>query len=483
MPRTARHVLPDAEQLAVTWGVPDDFGGMTSALLQRSAAFAAAGRPVRVLTFDDRLDTAALSERMRASGQLAEGVSIEHLWDWLGAHPLEAGAGADRVFTPLTEGEEDRHDGVVRRRTRRADDGAVLQVDRYRADGSLLASDRRDVLERGVPGGRAVVVCDGEGRPVRGWGSVWALYRHWFDALIGERRAVLVVDSKTSARFVRGYRRPNVATVHVVHSSHRGSDGVFKASRREVLEHADDFDGLVVLTDRQRRDLEHDLTVPARVDVVPNARDLDALIAAPLDRPRGSGVMLASLTGRKRVPHAVRAVARAATAVRLDLYGDGDRREEVEQAVAGERAEGRVALLGHRAGAAAAFARGDFSLLTSTAEGAPLVLVESMAAGCIPIAYDIEYGPSDMIRDGVDGYVVPAGDIAALSERIDRLQRLTDEQVLAMRQRAREASLGYTDAAVTERWAAVLAGVAGSKGWPAGTPGLARRALRALRGR
>lgn len=483
MPRTARHALPDAEQLAVTWGVPDDFGGMTSALLQRSAAFAAAGRPVRVLTFDDRLDTAALSERMRANGQLAEGVIVEHLWDWLGAHPLAPGAGADRVFTPLTEGEEDRHDGVVRRRTRRADDGAVLQVDRYRADGSLLASDRRDVLERGVPGGRAVVVCDGEGRPVRGWGSVWALYRHWFDALIGERRAVLVVDSKTSARFVRGYRRPNVATVHVVHSSHRGADGGFKASRREVLEHADDFDGLVVLTDRQRRDLEHDLTVPARVDVVPNARDLEALIAAPLDRPRGNGVMLASLTGRKRVPHAVRAVARTETAVRLDLYGDGDRRDEVEQAIADERAEDRVMLLGHRPGAAAAFAGGDFSLLTSTAEGAPLVLVESLAAGCIPIAYDIEYGPSDMIRDGVDGYVVPAGDTAALSERIDRLQRLPDAEVLAMRGRAREAALGYTDAAVTERWAAVLAGIAESKGWSAGTPGLARRALRALRRR
>lgn len=475
--------LPDAEQFAVTWGIPDDFGGMTSALLQRSAAFAAAGRPVTVLTFDDRLDTTALVERMRSAGLLAPGVAVAHLWDWLAAHPVAAGAGADRVFTPLGEGEDERHDGVLRRRTRRGADGSVLQVDRYRPDGSLLVSDRRDVTQPGVLGGRSVVLCDTQGSPVRGWGSVWALYRFWLDALTGQRRAVLIVDSKTSARFVRGYRRSHALTVHLVHSSHRGADGAFKASRRDVLEHADEYDGIVVLTERQRRELEHDLTVGAHVAVVPNARDLGDLIAAPLDRARGRGVMLASLTGRKRVPHAVAAVARASRPVRLDVYGDGDRRGEVEASIAAEGAAERVVLHGHRRGASGAFRDGDFSLLTSTAEGAPLVLVESMAAGCIPIAYDIEYGPSDMIRDGVDGYVVPAGDVAALAERIDRLQDLPEDALRAMRASAREASLGYTDEAVTQRWSQVLAEAAARKGWATEERGAVERAIGGLRRR
>ncbi|GMA27354.1 glycosyltransferase [Arenivirga flava] len=456
---------------------------MTSALLQRSAAFAAAGWPVTVLTFDDRLDTAAVVERMRASGALAPGVAVTQLWDWLAAHPVTAGAGADRLFTPLGDGEDEHHEGVLRRRTRRGPDGTVLQVDRYRPDGSLLVSDRRDVTEPGVLGGRSVVLCDAHGEPVRGWGSVWALYRFWLDALTDRRRAVLIVDSKTSARFVRGYRRAHALTVHLVHSSHRGADGAFKASRREVLEHADQYDAVVVLTERQRRDLEHDLTVRAHVAVVPNARELDELIAAPIDRPRGRGVMLASLTGRKRVPHAVSAVARASHAVRLDVYGDGDRRGEVEAAVAAEGAAERVVLHGHRSGASGAFRDGDFSLLTSTAEGAPLVLVESMAAGCIPIAYDIEYGPSDMIRDGVDGYVVPAGDVAALAERIDRLQELPEDAVRAMRASAREASLGYTDEAVTQRWSQVLEAAAARKGWRAEHRGPVERVLGGLRRR
>ncbi|WP_200914854.1 glycosyltransferase [Arthrobacter sp. Leaf234] len=44
-----------------------------------------------------------------------------------------------------------------------------------------------------------------------------------------------------------------------------------------------------------------------------------------------------------------------------------------------------------------------FTLLTSTTEGLPLVLLEAMSGGCLPIAYDIPYGPADLIEDA--GYV------------------------------------------------------------------------------
>ena len=57
---------------AVTWGLPDDFGGMTSVVLRRSAGFAAAGAPVTVLTFDDRLDTEAAVTALRRRGVIAD---------------------------------------------------------------------------------------------------------------------------------------------------------------------------------------------------------------------------------------------------------------------------------------------------------------------------------------------------------------------------------------------------------------------------
>lgn len=78
--------FPDGRLLTVTWGVPDQFGGMTSALLHRSRAFVRiAGRPVDVLTFDVRPDTAAVHDRLEQSGELVPGMRLRNLYEDLRA--------------------------------------------------------------------------------------------------------------------------------------------------------------------------------------------------------------------------------------------------------------------------------------------------------------------------------------------------------------------------------------------------------------
>ena len=473
MPRLAPTPSP-LRHFAVTWGLPDDFGGMTRVVLRRSAGFAAAGSPVTVLTFDDRLDTASTVAELRRRGVIAPGVEVLHLWDWLASHPLRTVDGVDeRAFSPLPASADEggrvteiAHAGVVRRRERRSPTGEVLQVDRYRPDGSLLVSDLRDAHGGAHPGGRSVVVCDADGTPVRGFTSIWGLYRHWLDLLTEKKRSVVIVDSKTAARFVRGYKRKHVATVHVVHSSHRAGDGEpgqpLKPSRREVLERAEEFDAVVVLTERQRADLADDLGPAATIAVVPNAGSFDDLLSAPLGRPADRGVMLASLTSRKRVDDAVGAAT--AAGVRLDVFGEGPERHALQQQILRTGAD--TSLRGHSPDASLAFRDGSFSLLTSTAEGAPLVLVESMAAGCIPIAYDIRYGPRDIIRHGVNGFVVPPGDTEAMAQRIRQVVDMTEHARRRMRRSARRSASRFSQSRVTDQWAVLFADIS-SRRWPA----------------
>src|SRR5690606_32882648 len=137
---------------------------------------------------------------------------------------------------------EERRDGaVLLREVRSQDGGTVLQTDRFRSDGTLLVTDRKD-----AEGARSVVLYDAAGRAVRSWGSVWGIYRYWLDQLIDFQESYLIVDSKTAARFVHTYRRPNVVTMHVVHGSHRAADGTApRASRSAVLDHLDDYDSVV----------------------------------------------------------------------------------------------------------------------------------------------------------------------------------------------------------------------------------------------
>ncbi|MFC4494838.1 glycosyltransferase [Streptomyces ovatisporus] len=465
-----RKRLPNGRQFALTWGIRDDFGGMTSAMLHRSRALVRlGGRPVDVLTFDARPDYPALGDRLREAGELTAGMRLFNLYDWFreyGTPPDTAGTPflRDHAFTPLDAG--GAHGSALRgrrvmHRTRRADDGTVLQTDHYREDGSLLLSDRRDTRTRGQLGGRSVVLCDGAGRPVRAWGSIWSFYRLWLDLVRNREPSFLVVDSKPVARFMLTYRRRRAVTLHVVHNSHLNGverpSGRIKESRRPVFEHLDRFDAVVLLTPRQKADVEALLGPSPNLCTVPNSRDLAPRRRSRRERPRGRGVVIASLTPRKRVDHAVRAVAvaaeRAGGGVTLDVFGSGGERGALRKLVGRLEAADRVRLLGHRPDAREQLAAASFVLLTGRTEGFPLVLIEAMSAGCLPVAYDVPYGPADVITHGRNGFLVEQGNIGELTDTVVRLSRLPAREIARMRGEARRTARRYSDAAVTRVWA------------------------------
>lgn len=451
--------FPEGRQFTLTWSIPDDFGGMTSALLHRSAAFVSlAGRPVDILTFDARPDYPAVERALRERGELVDGTTLTNLWDWFRENDLPADAagaldlhkhpftplGADAAFVSAWRGDRELSRA-------RADGATTLQVDYYREDGTLLASDRRDTHELGVIGGRALVLCDRTGTPVRSFGSAWAFYRFWLDLLRENEPSFMIVDSKPVAAFMATYRRKHAVVLHVVHGTHLTGDRL-SDSRRPVFENLGAYDSVVLLTQRQRSDVERLLGKRANLAVIGNGRALSA-VGEPQPRDPGAGIMLASLTARKRVDHAVRAVAVAAAGhpgVRLDVYGDGPERERVAGVIA--ELDAPVRLRGHVPDARELLGGASFLLLTSSSEGLPLVLVEAMAAGCIPIAYDVPYGPADLIQPDRNGYLVPAGDTDAAARAIAHLQSLTARQVARLRQNARRTAQEFSDLAITRLW-------------------------------
>ena len=60
-------------------------------------------------------------------------------------------------------------------------------------------------------------------------------------------------------------------------------------------------------------------------------------------------------------------------------------------------------------------------VMSSRFEGLPLVLIEALAMGLPIVSFDCETGPKDIVDNGVNGVLVPTGDVEMLAKEIDEL--------------------------------------------------------------
>jgi poly(glycerol-phosphate) alpha-glucosyltransferase len=445
---TAAPRLP-RRQLAVTWGIPDQYGGMTAALLRRSRSFVQrAGVPAAIVTFEARPDYDAVRTRLRERGELVPGMRLLNIY--------EDFRRADRppLTVPVVPGESTRPsdddevsaEGSVRRWREGEDD---VRIEHLRADGTLAVLD-----ERHLDGRRLITAFDRDGRTTGQWRSATEFRFAWLDEIAEPEPAVMIVDSKTAARSLQRYRHPNVATIHLVHGAHCDAKGRLTSSRRSIVENLHRWDAVVFLTERQRAAVVAQLGDPGNLEVVPNAVVV-AEAAPQMPSDRLHGVIVAGLSGRKRIDHALRIIAGVRARgipVTADIVGDGERRRALEDEAARLGLSDAVRFHGYVPNAADQYSHGAWTLLTSRSEGEPLALLEAMAAGCLPVSYDIRYGPADVIADGRDGRLVPDGDVDAAVHALIALCRLPDDELAEMRRAAHAAAQEHDDAATLTRW-------------------------------
>lgn len=509
--------LPTARYVFVVGAIPRNFGGRTASILQKCRLLKEIGgvdSTIVTLNYSAEVDDIAADLRRR--GLLVDGVEIVNLHDYFdGDSTTPAEEVRHDVDVPGLRKIRDRDQEVYRY----FEDGVYRLYQRFDHEGRLIVRDwfnenrartRRDEFNRngtvrrttymdlhhnrprqeifyrsdGTPylnkwlavnpdslASRVerITLLDGEGRPTEVLSSNVGLIQSYLAKLVGDDHVFLSVESRRSDGETLTFSRPNVKHVYVLHNPHLvvpGSDlGAIRPTYQPLLERRDEVGAIVFLTNAQRADAEAHLGEHANFRVIPHP--VGRVEPAPFEeRDPDLVVALARLDEQKQLGHAVEAFARVVEAVptaRLEIYGQGPDQEALQRQVEQLGLTASVRLMGYTKDPAAVYRRAAVSVLTSKFEGFGLVLLESLANGCPVVSYDVKYGPADIIADGVNGYLVPAGAKAALARRV--VEVLTDQP---LRRRlsgsAADVRTEFSEEAFVARWSQLFRDL-DAQGW------------------
>ena len=245
-----------------------------------------------------------------------------------------------------------------------------------------------------------------------------------------------------------------IAQEHVFLANHP------RAMRRAIGRTYGRLDAVVTLTERDAADYRTLLATRSgtgtRVACIPSA-----VPATKARSTHGRKVVVAAgrlvpAKGFDRLVPAFAAVAALHPDWSLRIYGTGGERSLIEGLVHRHGLERSVQLMGFAGHLDEELAEASVFVLSSRNEGFPMVLLEAMSVGVPVVSFDCRNGPADLVTDGVDGLLVPQGDVAGLAEAMCRLIEAPGWRH-EMGQAALATAATYTPHRMAERWDRLLA--------------------------
>ena len=230
----------------------------------------------------------------------------------------------------------------------------------------------------------------------------------------------------------------------------RGLTGLIDRWRsRQDVKIARRFDSFVVLTDEDKK---YWGDIPA-ITVIPNAAlpmslksdcmSRRVIAVGRLDYQKGFDRLISAWELVKRNP--------ASAGWRLDIFGQGEWREMLDAMIAEKGLRDSAKINVPVANIECEYARSSVIAMTSNYEGFGMVLAEAMSCGVPAVSFDCKCGPSDIITDGADGFLVRNGDIRAFADALLRLM-VDDDLRRRMGEAATAVTARYSEDRVMGQW-------------------------------
>jgi glycosyltransferase involved in cell wall biosynthesis len=202
----------------------------------------------------------------------------------------------------------------------------------------------------------------------------------------------------------------------------------------------------VVANSRGLKELAGRTALPLgiEVDVIPNGVDGDFFRPAESakNRPR-QGLFAGRVTAQKGLVYLLDALAERATELRgrlkVEIVGDGDLKAGLERLAEKRGLDSLVSFFPRLSPEELLkkYQASCFFILPSLAEGMANVITEAMACG-LPVAATSIDANMELLREGINGFLFPPGDSAALGRVLVRIAEMDEGDLAALGRSSRE---------------------------------------------
>ncbi|WP_245657613.1 glycosyltransferase family 4 protein [Herbidospora mongoliensis] len=236
----------------------------------------------------------------------------------------------------------------------------------------------------------------------------------------GRRGGVLIGTRPALNLLIARFAGPEVITIGQEHAN-LPSHG--EETRKQIARRYGRLTAVATLTETDLRSYRKALkNPPAHLVRIPNA--VPELNAPPAPRTAPVAVAIGRLAHVKGYDLLIRAwahVHKVHPEWVLRIYGSGARHDKLVESIEKRELTDCVQLMGLANDVGTVLAGASMNILSSRREGMPMTILEAMSVGVPVVAYDCPTGPAEIITDGHNGLLVPAGKIHALADAIGRL--------------------------------------------------------------
>lgn len=250
-------------------------------------------------------------------------------------------------------------------------------------------------------------------------------HKHWLEELSKscKEKPLIINDGIFLTHTLMEVDKKLAYRVCAVHTNHFDSPftygSVLRKSHEHLMKNYKKLDGIVFLTKKQRDmvieqfgDYQNDFIIPnalSNIQTTNHKKDFNKLC------------YIGRLDENKNVSESIKAfnlIKNNHPDAQFHIYGSGSEKNNLLSLINQLELSEQVFIHDYTNEVGRIFEESLFSVVTSNFEGFCLVITESMMMGTPVISYDCNFGPSDIISDGEDGFLVESGNVSLFAEKM-----------------------------------------------------------------